>query len=106
MKELNFNKTDGLLPAIIQDSKTKEILMLGFMNCDAWMRTLVERRVWFYSRSKKRLWMKGESSGCMLQVNNILIDCDSDAILIQVEPSDAVCHLGNRSCFSVLEEEP
>ncbi len=97
---LNFEKGNGLIPAIIQDARTHEVLMLGYMNREAWTKTQKERRVWFYSRSKARLWMKGETSGCILSVKSIRADCDSDSLLIEVEASnDAVCHLGPISCF-------
>ncbi|OGJ50898.1 hypothetical protein A2335_00640 [Candidatus Peregrinibacteria bacterium RIFOXYB2_FULL_32_7] len=94
----NFQKSE-LLPAIIQDFETKEILMLGYMNKEAFEKTLKEKRVTFFSRSKNRLWTKGESSGNFLDLISSQIDCDEDTILIQVKPHGPTCHTGNRSCF-------
>lgn len=96
---LDFEKGKGLIPVVIQEDSTNEVLMLGYMNRDAWKKTCEEKRVWFYSRSKQRLWMKGETSGNTLQVTRIAVDCDGDALLIQVKAKGAVCHLGNKSCF-------
>ena len=96
----NFTKsTDGLIPAIIQDSKTQKILMLGYMNEGAFQKTEMEKRVTFFSRSKNRLWTKGEESGNFLEVNEISIDCDKDAILIKANPLGPVCHTGADTCF-------
>lgn len=96
----NFNKTaDGLLPAIIQDSNTNIILMLGYMNQEAFDKTQKEKRVTFFSRSKKRLWTKGEESGNFLNINSILLDCDEDTLLIKVTPEGPVCHTGADTCF-------
>ena len=97
--KLNFEKGSGLIPAIIQDAATNEVLMLGYMNQEAYMKTLEEGRVTFYSRSKTRLWTKGETSGNWLNVVNIQVDCDQDTLLIRVEPSGPVCHRGTKSCF-------
>jgi phosphoribosyl-ATP pyrophosphohydrolase/phosphoribosyl-AMP cyclohydrolase len=94
----NFQKSE-LLPAIIQDFETKEILMLGYMNKEAFEKTLKEKRVTFFSRTKNRLWTKGESSGNFLDLISFQIDCDEDTILIQVKPNGPTCHTGNRSCF-------
>ncbi len=102
MRGLDFNKGNGLLPVIIQEEKSNEVLMLGFMNLQAWLKTKEEKRVWFYSRSKGRLWMKGESSGNVLLVKKIKMDCDRDSLLIQVEVKGPVCHLGVKSCFEEL----
>lgn len=97
---LDFNKnTEGLVPAIIQDTFTQKVLMLGFMNQEAFEKTKAEKIVTFYSRSKKRLWTKGETSGNFLYVQDIKIDCDSDTILIKVHPKGAVCHTGADTCF-------
>ena len=99
--ELNFNKsTDGLLPAIIQDAGTQKVLMLGYMNKESLDKTIAEGRVTFYSRSKNRLWTKGETSGNFLEVQEILEDCDHDTILIEVKPSGPVCHTGADTCFN------
>jgi len=98
---IDFTKsTDGLVPAIIQDSNTQKILMLGYMNKEALEKTQQENRVTFYSRSKKRLWTKGEESGNFLDVKQIMIDCDNDTILIKAIPAGPVCHTGNDTCFN------
>lgn len=89
----------GLIPAIIQDASNSEVLMVGYMNEESLKRTLDTGQVWFYSRSRQELWHKGETSGNYLYVRAILKDCDSDALLLQVEASGPVCHTGNRSCF-------
>jgi len=99
IKKLNFEKIDGIIPAIIQDAKTKSVLMLGFMNKEALKRTIKRKRVTFWSRSKKRLWEKGEISGNKLDVVSIKTDCDKDALLIKVKPRGPVCHTGKYSCF-------
>jgi phosphoribosyl-ATP pyrophosphohydrolase/phosphoribosyl-AMP cyclohydrolase len=99
MTPLDWEKLDGLLPAIIQDARTKQVLMLGYMNCAAFSKTLKTKRVWFYSRSKKRLWMKGETSGNILYYKNSAFDCDSDAILVQAIPKGPTCHKETASCF-------
>jgi phosphoribosyl-ATP pyrophosphohydrolase/phosphoribosyl-AMP cyclohydrolase len=89
----------GLIPAIIQDARTGEVLMLGYMNKESLKRTLATRDVWFYSRSRQELWHKGETSGNFLRLKSITKDCDSDALLIKAEPTGPVCHTGNRTCF-------
>lgn len=99
MKTPNFDKLNGLIPAIIQDQRTGVILMLGFMNPEAYEKTCRENLVTFYSRTKKRLWTKGEESGNHLKVKEIKLDCDSDALLITVIPEGPVCHTGTFSCF-------
>jgi phosphoribosyl-ATP pyrophosphohydrolase/phosphoribosyl-AMP cyclohydrolase len=96
---IDFEKTDGLVPVIIQDIQTLEVLMLGYMNQDAWTKTQQEGKVTFYSRSKRRLWTKGEESGNFLYVKETHIDCDKDTILIKVTPLGPTCHTGSRSCF-------
>jgi len=95
----NFDKLNGLIPAIIQDHSTGMVLMLGFMNPEAYEKTCNEKRVTFYSRTKKRLWTKGEESGNHLQVIEIRLDCDQDTLLISVIPEGPVCHTGTLSCF-------
>jgi phosphoribosyl-ATP pyrophosphohydrolase/phosphoribosyl-AMP cyclohydrolase len=96
----DFSKyTDGLLPVIIQDVTTNKVLMLGFMNEEALSKTKQERKVSFYSRSKQRLWTKGETSGNFLLVKEMLVDCDNDTLLIKVEPVGPVCHTGADTCF-------
>lgn len=89
----------GLIPAIIQDASNGEVLMLGYMNEESLKRTLASGDVWFYSRSRQELWHKGATSGNFLRMKSIIKDCDSDALLIQAEPTGPVCHTGNRTCF-------
>jgi len=96
---IDFNKGDGLVPVIIQDNCSLQVLMLGYMNEEAYSKTVAEGKVTFYSRSKNRLWTKGESSGHFLTVNEILIDCDNDTILIKATPAGPTCHRGTTSCF-------
>jgi phosphoribosyl-AMP cyclohydrolase len=98
--QLDYTKADGLIPAIIQDAATGDVLMLGFMNDIALAETQRTREVVFFSRSRNRLWKKGESSGHVLKVRDILVDCDADSLLIRVDPiGPGVCHEGYRSCF-------
>mgnify|MGYP000971226097 CR=1 FL=1 len=97
--KIDFKKGDGLVPVIIQDNNTLQVLMLGYMNEAAYQKTSDEGRVTFYSRSKKRLWTKGESSGNHLAVKEMRIDCDDDTILIKVLPNGPTCHTGSTSCF-------
>ena len=99
---LNFQKFQGLIPAIIQDNTTNKVLMLGFMNQEAFEKTQKENLVTFYSRTKNRLWTKGEESGNYLDVVSIKDDCDNDTLLIKVNPRGPVCHKGSDTCF---EEE-
>ncbi|GGH67986.1 phosphoribosyl-ATP pyrophosphohydrolase/phosphoribosyl-AMP cyclohydrolase [Filimonas zeae] len=103
MKAMNidFNKyADGLVPAVIQDANTRKVLMLGFMNQEALDTTEHSGRVTFYSRSKQRLWTKGEESGNFLMLKEILLDCDDDTLLIKVEPMGPVCHTGADTCWN------
>ena len=97
---VDWNKMGGLVPAIVQDANTAQVLMLGYMTEDALRATLQSGFVTFYSRSKGRLWQKGETSGNRLAVRSVLSDCDQDALLIQAEPAGPTCHLGTASCFS------
>lgn len=99
IERLDFGKGDGLLPVIVQHARFGEVLMLGYMNPEALRETLRRRRVVFWSRSKQRLWEKGETSGNHLAVLDVRADCDQDALLVVVEPAGPVCHLGTRSCF-------
>ena len=100
MKTADFNKNpDGLLPAIIQDSKTQKVLMLGYMNAESLKKTQNSGKVTFYSRSKKRLWTKGEESGNFLYLVDIAIDCDLDTFLIKVKPQGPTCHTGTGTCW-------
>jgi phosphoribosyl-ATP pyrophosphohydrolase/phosphoribosyl-AMP cyclohydrolase len=100
--EVDFEKMAGLTPAIVQDAGNGEILMLGFMNRDAWERTLSSGYVTFYSRTRNKLWMKGETSGNRLKLLSAATDCDRDTLLLRVEVEGAgvVCHEGTRSCFT------
>jgi phosphoribosyl-AMP cyclohydrolase len=98
--KLDFTKHDGLIPAVIQEAKTGRVLMVGFMNDVAFAKTLETGNVTFFSRSRNKLWMKGESSGHVLKVKSIATDCDDDSLLIQVESlGPGVCHNGYESCF-------
>ncbi|MDF1590229.1 MAG: phosphoribosyl-AMP cyclohydrolase [Desulfobacterales bacterium] len=100
MIELDFNKLNGLVPAIVQDFHTKDVLMLGFMNPEAWEATLSTGKATFYSRTRRELWVKGKTSGHEQIVKEIRIDCDDDTILLLVEQvGGAACHTGHRSCF-------
>jgi len=100
MIEPNFEKTDGLVPAIVQDAETKDVLMLAYMNRESWEKTLQTGKATFWSRSRRQLWLKGESSGHVQIIKDIYIDCDDDTILLQVEQlGGAACHTGHRSCF-------
>ncbi|MFC3198330.1 bifunctional phosphoribosyl-AMP cyclohydrolase/phosphoribosyl-ATP diphosphatase HisIE [Parapedobacter deserti] len=98
--QIDFKKSGGLVPAVIQDAQTLEVLMLGYMNEEAWHKTQADKRVTFFSRSKNRLWTKGEESGHCLEVVSTHIDCDQDTILIKARPKGPTCHKGNRSCFN------
>jgi phosphoribosyl-AMP cyclohydrolase / phosphoribosyl-ATP pyrophosphohydrolase len=103
--KIDFAKFDsGLAPAIIQDFQTGKVLMLGYMNEEALVKTQKENKVIFFSRSKKRLWMKGEESGNILHVKEILADCDNDAILIKAVPTGPVCHTGADTCWNEKNE--
>jgi phosphoribosyl-ATP pyrophosphohydrolase/phosphoribosyl-AMP cyclohydrolase len=97
---IDFDKSNGLVPVVIQDVKTLEVLMLGYMNEEAWTKTQKDGIVTFFSRTKNRLWTKGESSGNFLHVKETHLDCDNDTILIKVTPVGPTCHTGNRSCFN------
>jgi len=97
--EPNFEKMGGLIPVIIQDHSTNKVLMLGFMNKEAWVKTLETKLVHFYSRTRNKIWLKGETSKHYLVVKEILVDCDEDAVLFKVEPKGPVCHEGYMSCF-------
>ncbi len=96
---IDFNKTDGLVPVVIQDEQTLEVLMLGYMNQEAYDKTVQENIVTFFSRSKQRLWTKGETSNNFLHVKSIHLDCDNDTLLIKVKADGPTCHTGNRTCF-------
>ena len=96
---IDFDKTNGLVPVIIQDEQTLEVLMLGYMNQEAYDKTVQENIVTFFSRSKNRLWTKGETSKNYLHIKSMNIDCDHDTLLIKVEADGPTCHTGSRSCF-------
>lgn len=100
MIKLNFDKMNGLIPAVVQDDKTGEVLMLAFMNQDAWETTLATGKATYYSRTRNELWIKGKTSGNMQLVKEIRIDCDDDTVLLKVEQvGGAACHTGYKSCF-------
>jgi phosphoribosyl-ATP pyrophosphohydrolase/phosphoribosyl-AMP cyclohydrolase len=101
---INFEKGNGLVPAIIQDATTGQVLMLGYMNAEAMEKTASEKRVYFFSRSKNRLWMKGEESGNVLDLVSIKADCDNDTLLIRVNPHGPVCHTGTDTCWGEKNE--
>jgi phosphoribosyl-AMP cyclohydrolase / phosphoribosyl-ATP pyrophosphohydrolase len=100
---IDFTKGNGLVPVIIQDELSLQVLMLGYMNQEAYKKTRTEGKVTFFSRSKNRLWTKGETSGNFLFVKNIELDCDNDTLLIKVSPQGPVCHKGTTSCFGEAE---
>lgn len=112
MVKVNFSIDDvkfdekGLIPAIIQDITTNKVLMLGYMNKEALQRTIETERTWFWSRSKQRLWNKGETSGNYHQVISITLDCDNDTLLVKVIPNGPTCHTGNYTCFYKEENPP
>src|SRR5690606_8450073 len=100
---IDFEKGGGLIPAIVQNQNTQEVLMLGYMNAGSILKTIEEGKVTFYSRSKDRLWTKGETSGNYLIPDKIYLDCDADTLLIMADPVGPVCHTGNRTCFDLPE---
>src|SRR5688572_24877163 len=102
---VNFTKLNGLVPCVIQDAKTLRVLMLGFMNEDAYQKTLRDKRITFYSRSKQRLWTKGETSGHYLELVDVKLDCDQDTLLIKANPKGPVCHTGTDTCFNEKNED-
>ncbi len=104
MEAIDFTKGDGLVPAIIQDTDTLQVLMLGYMNAEAYEKTVQEQKVTFFSRTKNRLWTKGEESGNFLNVESIQLDCDRDTLLIRVKPQGPTCHLGSKTCWSEEHE--
>ena len=100
MESPDFTKSNHLIPVIAQDYKTNEVLMLAYMNEEAWKKTLETGKVWYYSRSRAKLWMKGETSGNVQEVKEILVDCDEDTVLIKVnQVGKAACHEGYETCF-------
>lgn len=101
---IDFQKMDGLVPAIIQDATTKNVLMLGFMNEEAYQKTIETKKVTFYSRTKQRLWTKGEESGHFLHLIDIKVDCDNDTLLVLVNPEGPTCHNGTDTCWGEKNE--
>lgn len=99
MNSVNWEKGDGLVPAIVQDAQSGDVLMLGYMNADALEQSLATNKVTFFSRSKQRLWMKGESSGNELDLVSVALDCDQDTLLVKANPKGPVCHTGSETCF-------
>ena len=99
ISKLDFSKLNGLIPAIVQNAKTLEVLMLGFLNQEALEKTIADGKVTFFSRSKNRLWQKGETSGNFLSVVDLKFDCDNDSLLILARPEGPTCHTGDFSCF-------
>jgi phosphoribosyl-AMP cyclohydrolase / phosphoribosyl-ATP pyrophosphohydrolase len=106
MMELDFTKLNGLVPAVVQDAQTDKVLMVAFMNKAALEKTIVSGQVTFYSRTKSRLWTKGETSGNYLDVVSLHPDCDRDTLLIKVNPKGPVCHTGADTCFNEINEDP
>lgn len=104
--EINFEKMGGLVPAIIQDADTAKVLMLGFMNREAYEKTLETGKVTFFSRTRQRLWTKGEESGNFLRLVSLSVDCDQDTLLIQARPEGPVCHTGTDTCWGEKNERP
>ena len=100
VSEVDFDKGNGLVPVVVQDRSTSTVLMLGYMNTEALQKTMTSGKVTFYSRSKSRLWTKGETSGNFLLLEEILVDCDSDTVLVKVIPQGPTCHLGDDTCFA------
>ncbi len=103
IEQIDFSKGDGLIPAVIQDVNTLQVLMLGYMNEEAFRKTNLEGRVTFFSRTKNRLWTKGEESGNYLNVTELSIDCDNDTLLIKVDPIGPTCHKGTKTCWGENE---
>ena len=100
MVEIDFEKGEGLIPVIIQDAASNEVLMLGYMNKESWKKTLETKNATFWSRSRNKLWIKGETSGHIQEVKEIFLDCDGDTVLLKVnQVGVAACHTGHRSCF-------
>jgi|TARA_Y100001949_G_scaffold138007_1_gene119779 phosphoribosyl-AMP cyclohydrolase len=99
ISNIDFSKSNGIVPVIVQDASTKEILTLAYANKESLELTIKTGNSWFWSRSRKKLWMKGEESGNTQKIKEILVDCDSDALIYMVEPQGPACHTGERTCF-------
>jgi phosphoribosyl-AMP cyclohydrolase len=99
MEEIDFAKGDGLVPVIVQDYRSHEVLMLAYMNPEAWQKTRETGKAHYYSRSRRGLWLKGEESGHFQEVKGAFVDCDNDTLLLQVKQAGGACHMGYRSCF-------
>ncbi|MDE3282396.1 MULTISPECIES: phosphoribosyl-AMP cyclohydrolase [Lacticaseibacillus] len=99
MIALDFNKASGLITTVIQDAQTKQVLMVAYMNAESFEKTLATGETWFWSRSRQKLWHKGETSGNIQKVQSIAVDCDADTLLISVLPAGPACHTGHTSCF-------
>ena len=104
MKEIDFDKMGGLVPAIVQDDRTGRVLMLGYMNREAYEKTLATGLVTFFSRSRQTLWTKGETSGNLLHLKGVAVDCDGDALLVKAIPDGPTCHLGTDTCWGETNE--
>jgi len=104
-KRIDWNKVDGLVPAIVQDYQSSQVLMMGYMNSEALAKTADSGNVTFFSRTKARLWTKGESSGNVLQLKNIALDCDNDTLLVKAVPVGPTCHIGTTTCFDSDKQE-
>lgn len=104
MAKIDFDKLNGLVPCVVQDAATQKVLMVAFMNVEAYEKTVREKKVTFYSRSKKRLWTKGETSGNSLELIEIIQDCDNDSLLVKVIPKGPTCHTGADTCFNEKNE--
>lgn len=100
INDIDFSKQDGLVPCVIQDAATNRVLMLGFMNAEAVQKTIQNKKVTFFSRTKQRLWVKGETSGNFLHLIDIKLDCDKDTLLVKVNPQGPTCHTGADTCFN------
>ena len=99
INEIDFEKRNGLIPVVVQDISTKDVLMVGYINKYALSKTMDSGNAWFWSTSHNKLWMKGEESGNIQPVKKILIDCDSDALVYLVDSTNSICHTGNKTCF-------
>ncbi|MDG3087692.1 bifunctional phosphoribosyl-AMP cyclohydrolase/phosphoribosyl-ATP diphosphatase HisIE [Vibrio hannami] len=105
IERINWDKVDGLVPAIVQDFQSSQVLMMGYMNEDALRKTAETENVTFFSRTKERLWTKGETSGNVLQLKNMALDCDEDTLLLKVDPIGPTCHTGMTTCFDADKQE-